>query len=88
MFICTQLTATTTIMTTTATLTTTTIKQSKGDTSLFARNCLKEAVPVFTHQKNGSVKPGYLSGITIAIENAYVLGARSIKLQDIFHFEN
>ena len=75
-------------MTTTATLTTTKIKQSKGDTSLFARNCLKEAVPVFTHQKNGSLKPGYLCGITLAIENAYVLGARSIKSQDIFHFEN
>ena len=75
-------------MTTTGTSTTTTIKQSKGDTSLFARTCFKEAVPVFTHQKNGSVKPGYLSGIILAIENAYVLGARSIKLQDIFHFEN
>ena len=75
-------------MTTTATSTTTTIQQSKGDASLFARTCFKEAVPVFTHQKNGSVKPGYLSGITLAIENAYVLGVRSIKLQDIFHLEN
>ena len=76
-----------TIMTTKAT-STTTMQQSKGDASLLARTCFKEAVPVFTHQKNGSVKPGYLSGITLAIKNAYVLGARSIKSQDIFHFEN
>ena len=57
-------------MTTTATSTTTTEQQSTGEPSLFARTCFKEAVPVFTHQKNGSVKPGYLQGITLALENA------------------
>ena len=88
MFMCIQSTATATTMTTTTTATTTTKQQRKGDASLFARTCFKEAVPVFTHQKNGSLKPGYLCGITLAIENAYVLGARSIKSQDIFHFEN